>query len=164
MLRSFPHGCPCGFATDPQHTCVCSTQQIQRYKTRISGPLLDRIDIHVDVPPVHYADLASTTAAESSATVRARVNTARAQQRTRFTGTVIPHNAAMGVREIRQFCTLESTGERLLEQAMRHYGLSARAHDRIRKVARTIADLAGAETITAAHLSEAIQYRTLDRG
>jgi len=164
MLTAAMNPCPCGFATDPQHTCVCSTQQIQRYKTRISGPLLDRIDIHVDVPPVHYADLASTTAAESSATIRARVNTARAQQRTRFAGTVMPHNAAMGVRQIRQFCALDSAGERLLEQAMRHYGLSARAHDRIRKVARTIADLAGAETITAAHLSEAIQYRTLDRG
>ena len=164
MLTAAMNPCPCGFATDPQHTCVCSTQQIQRYRTRISGPLLDRIDIHVDVPPVHYADLASTTAAESSATIRARVNTARACQRARFSGMALPHNAAMGVREIRQFCALDSAGERLLEQAMRHYGLSARAHDRIRKVARTIADLAGAETITAAHLSEAIQYRTLDRG
>jgi len=163
LLCSFLHGCPCGFATDPQHTCVCSTQQIQRYRTRISGPLLDRIDIHVDVPPVHYADLASTTVAEPSATIRTRVNAARACQRARFTGTALPHNAAMGVRQIRQFCALDSAGERLLEQAMRHYGLSARAHDRIRKVARTIADLAGAETIAAEHLSEAIQYRTLDR-
>jgi len=163
MLTAAMNPCPCGFATDPQHTCVCSAQQIQRYKTRISGPLLDRIDIHVDVPPVHYADLASTTVAEPSATIRTRVNAARACQRARFTGTVLPHNAAMGVREIRQCCALDSTGERLLEQAMRHYGLSARAHDRIRKVARTIADLAGAETITAEHLSEAIQYRTLDR-
>jgi magnesium chelatase family protein len=164
MLTAAMNPCPCGFATDPQHTCVCSAQQIQRYRTRISGPLLDRIDIHVEVPPVHYADLASTMPTESSAAIRARVNTARTQQRTRFAGTAMPHNAAMGVREIRQFCVLDSAGERLLEQAMRHYGLSARAHDRIRKVARTIADLAGSETITAAHLSEAIQYRTLDRG
>jgi len=163
MLTAAMNPCPCGFSTDPQHTCVCSAQQIQRYRTRISGPLLDRIDIHVDVPPVHYADLASTTAAEPSATIRTRVNAARARQRARFTGTAMPHNAAMGVRQIRQFCALDSAGERLLEQAMRHYGLSARAHDRIRKVARTIADLAGAETITAEHLSEAIQYRTLDR-
>ena len=113
---------------------------------------------------MHYADLAATTAAETSAAIRTRVNAARAYQRRRFAGTAVPHNAAMGVREIRQFCALDSAGERLLEQAMRHYGLSARAHDRIRKVARTIADLAGAETIAAAHLSEAIQYRTLDRG
>ena len=163
MLRKKLHECPCGYATDPQHPCVCSAQQTQRYKARISGPLLDRIDIHVDVPPVHYADLAATTPAEPSVAIRTRVNAARVCQRTRFTGTAIPHNAAMGVREIRQFCVLDSAGERLLEQAMRHYGLSARAHDRIRKVARTIADLAGAETIAAAHLSEAIQYRTLDR-
>ena len=163
MLCSYLHGCPSGFATDPQHTCVCSAQQIQRYKTRISGPLLDRIDIHVEVPPVHYADLAATTAVEPSATIRSRINAARAYQRVRFAGTVLPHNAAMGVREIRQFCSLDSAGERLLEHAMRHYGLSARAHDRIRKVARTIADLAGAERIAPEHLSEAIQYRTLDR-
>ena len=139
-------------------------QQIQRYKTRISGPLLDRIDIHVEVPPVHYADLASTAAVEPSVMIRARVNTARERQRARFAGTAVPHNAAMGVREIRQFCVLDSAGERLLEQAMKHYGLSARAHDRIRKVARTIADLAGADYIALEHLSEAIQYRTLDRG
>ena len=163
MLTCAMNPCPCGYATDPQHPCVCSAQQTQRYKARISGPLLDRIDIHVDVPPVHYADLAATTPAEPSVAIRTRVNAARVCQRTRFAGTAIPHNAAMGVREIRQFCTLDSAGERLLEQAMRHYGLSARAHDRIRKVARTIADLAGAETIAAAHLSEAIQYRTLDR-
>jgi magnesium chelatase family protein len=164
MLTAAMNPCPCGFATDPQHTCVCSAQQIQRYRTRISGPLLDRIDIHVDVPPVHYADLASTAAAEPSRLIRARVNTARERQRSRFGGMTVPHNAAMGVREIRQFCTLDSAGERLLEQAMRHYGLSARAYDRIRKVARTIADLAGAETIAPEHLSEAIQYRTLERG
>ena len=112
---------------------------------------------------MHYADLASPTAAEPSATIRTRVNAARAHQRTRFTGMAVPHNAAMGVREVRQFCALDSAGERLLEQAMRHYGLSARAHDRIRKVARTIAGLVGARTITAEHLSEAIQYCTLDR-
>jgi magnesium chelatase family protein len=163
MLTAAMNPCPCGFATDPQHTCVCSTQQIQRYRTRISGPLLDRIDIHVDVPPVRYVELASTAIAESSAMVRTRVNAARALQRVRFAGTAIPHNAAMGVREIRQYCALDSASERLLEQAMRHYGLSARAHDRIRKVARTIADLADAEMIGAEHLSEAIQYRTLDR-
>lgn len=164
MLAAAMNPCPCGYLTDPQHACVCTTQQTQRYTTRISGPLLDRIDIHVDVPPVRYAELTSTVPAESSAMIRARVNAAREAQRLRFTGTAIPHNAAMGVREIRQYCSLDGAGERLLEQAMHHYGLSARAHDRIRKVARTIADLAGTPAIGVEHLSEAIQYRTLERG
>ena len=112
---------------------------------------------------MRYADLASSAAAEPSAAVRARVNTARQRQRARFAGTDIPHNAAMGVRNIRQYCKLDAAGERLLEQAMHRFGLSARAHDRIRKVARTIADLAGADAIGIEHLSEAVQYRTLDR-
>ena len=163
MLAAAMNPCPCGYSTDPQHTCVCSMQQIQRYKTRISGPLLDRIDIHVEVPPVQYADLASATTAEPSATIRTRINTARACQRARFTGTALPHNAAMGVREIRQFCALDSAGERLLEQAMRHYGLSARAHDRIRKVARTIADLEGAPRVTELHVAEALHFRLASR-
>jgi magnesium chelatase family protein len=163
MLSSYLHGCPCGFRTDPQRACLCSAQQIQRYHGRVSGPLLDRIDLYVDVPPVPYADLATPTSAEPSAVIRTRVNAARARQRMRFAGTPLPHNAAMGVREIRQYCQLDRVGEQLLEQAMRHFGLSARAYHRIRKVARTIADLAGEETITPVHLSEAIQYRTLDR-
>jgi magnesium chelatase family protein len=163
MLVAAMNPCPCGSKTDPQRTCLCSVQQIQRYNARVSGPLLDRIDIHVEVPPVRYAELASTEATETSADIRARVNAARARQQARFAGTAIPHNAAMGVREIRQYCQLDAAGERLLEQAMQHFGLSARAHDRIRKVARTIADLAGEEAIAPAHLSEAIQYRTLDR-
>jgi magnesium chelatase family protein len=163
MLVAAMNPCPCGYRTDPQRTCQCSTQQIQRYAARISGPLLDRIDIHIDVPPVHYAELASSAVAETSADIRARVNAARARQRSRFANTTVPHNAAMGVRDIRQYCTLDSQGERLLEQAMQRFGLSARAYDRIRKVARTIADLDGADRITPAHLSEAIQYRTLDR-
>jgi magnesium chelatase family protein len=163
MLATAMNPCPCGFANDPQHTCTCSAQQIQRYSGRVSGPLLDRIDLHVEVPPVRYAELASATTTEPSAAIRARVNTARARQRDRFAGTLLPHNAAMGVREIRQYCTLDAASARLLEQAMQHFGLSARAHDRILKVARTIADLAGDNAITPVHLSEAIQYRTLDR-
>jgi magnesium chelatase family protein len=163
MLAAAMNPCPCGFRTDPQRPCLCSTQQLQRYQARVSGPLLDRIDIYVDVPPVPYAELAAPAQAETSATIRARVNAARERQQARFTTSLLPHNAAMGVREIRQYCQLDPAGEQLLEQAMRHFGLSARAHDRIRKVARTIADLAGEERITPVHLSEAIQYRTLDR-
>ena len=163
MLAAAMNPCPCGYSTDPQRACHCSAQQLQRYTSRISGPLLDRIDIHIEVPPVHYADLASSAATEPSASVRTRVNAARQRQRARFAGTAIPHNAAMGVRNIRQYCKLDDAGERLLEQAMQRFGLSARAHDRIRKVARTIADLAGADAIGIEHLSEAVQYRTLDR-
>ena len=163
MLAAAMNPCPCGYSTDPQRACHCTAQQLQRYTGRISGPLLDRIDIHIEVPPVHYADLASAAAAEPSAAIRARVNVARQRQRARFAATDIPHNAAMGVRNIRQYCKLDAAGERLLEQAMHHFGLSARAHDRIRKVARTIADLAGADDIGIEHLSEAVQYRTLDR-
>ena len=163
MLAAAMNPCPCGYSTDPQRACQCSAQQLHRYTGRISGPLLDRIDIHIEVPPVQYADLTSSVASEPSAAVRARVNVARQRQRSRFAGTAIPHNAAMGVRGIRQYCKLDAAGERLLEQAMQRFGLSARAHDRIRKVARTIADLAGANAIGVEHLSEAVQYRTLDR-
>jgi magnesium chelatase family protein len=163
MLAAAMNPCPCGFATDPQRPCTCSAQQIQRYNARVSGPLLDRIDIHIEVPPVSYTDLSGPLDGETSAVIRARVNAARGRQQARFAGTAMPHNAAMGVREIRVYCRLDSAGEQMLEQAMQHFGLSARAHDRIRKVARTIADLEGSETITATHLAEAIQYRTLDR-
>ncbi|MCZ6875560.1 MAG: YifB family Mg chelatase-like AAA ATPase [bacterium] len=163
MLTAAMNPCPCGYATDPQHVCQCSAQQLQRYRARVSGPLLDRIDIHVEVPPVRYADLTANEPAEPSSAIRQRVNAARERQQARFVATSVPHNAAMGVRDIRQYCQLEAAGERLLEQAMQHFGLSARAYDRIRKVARTIADLEGVETISSTHLSEAIQYRTLDR-
>jgi magnesium chelatase family protein len=163
MLTAAMNPCMCGFLSDPNHICQCTAQQLQRYRARVSGPLLDRIDIHVEVPPVRYAELTDDTPAEPSSAIRSRVNAARARQQARFAGTPVTHNAAMGVRDIRQHCKLDAAGERLLEQAMQHFGLSARAHDRIRKVARTIADLDGAETITATHLSEAIQYRTLDR-
>jgi magnesium chelatase family protein len=136
---------------------------MQRYNARVSGPLLDRIDIHVEVLPVAYRDLTAPADGETSAVIRARVNAARERQHARFADTATPHNAGMGVREIRQYCQLDEAGERMLEQAMQHFGLSARAHDRIRKVARTIADLDDSEAITVAHLAEAIQYRTLDR-
>ena len=115
------------------------------------------------MPPVRYAELTGNEPAEASSAIRQRVNAARERQQARFVATSVPHNAAMGVRDIRQYCQLDGAGEGLLEQAMQHFGLSARAHDRIRKVARTIADLEGVETITSTHLSETIQYRRLDR-
>ena len=163
MLAAAMNPCPCGYSTDPQRDCLCTAQQLHRYSGRVSGPLLDRIDLHIEVPPVQYADLASRAVAEPSASIRGRVNAARQLQRERFAGSDIPRNAAMGVRTIRQHCKLDAAGERLLERAMQRFGLSARAHDRIRRVARTIADLAGADAIGIEHLSGAVQYRTLDR-
>jgi magnesium chelatase family protein len=138
---------------------------IQRYIAKISGPLLDRIDIHIEVPAVQYKELRGGAAAEGSAEIRARVLAARECQRVRFRkfGDKIYSNAQMTTRQIRVHCELGADAERLLERAMQQQGLTARAHDRILKVARTIADLEGAESLTVAHLAEAIQYRTLDR-
>jgi len=138
---------------------------IQRYISKISGPLLDRIDIHIDVPAVNYRELRSATMPESSADVRARVLRARQIQLDRFAQGAerIYSNAQMGSREIRKYCELGTEAEHLLERAIAKQGLSARAHDRILKVARTVADLAGAALIESGHIAEAIQYRTLDR-
>ena len=138
---------------------------IQRYVAKISGPLLDRIDIHIEVPAVQYKELRGGAAAEGSAEIRARVMAARARQRERFTKAKekIYSNAQMTTRQIRAYCELGPDAERLLERAMQQQGLTARAHDRILKVARTIADLEGAGNLSVAHLAEAIQYRTLDR-
>ena len=137
--------------------------QIQRYVSKISGPLLDRIDIHIDVPAVKFKELASDTPAESSAAIRARVVTSRHVQLERFTGEKIFNNAQMTPRLIRKFCLICSESKSLLENAITRLGLSARAYDRILKVSRTLADLEGKESIEPAHVSEAIQYRTLDR-
>jgi magnesium chelatase family protein len=138
---------------------------IQRYVAKISGPLLDRIDIHIEVPAVQYKELRGGAAAEGSAEIRGRVMAARDRQRQRFrkTSDKIYANAQMTTRQIRTHCELGADAERLLERAMQQQGLTARAHDRILKVARTIADLEAAEHLTVAHLAEAIQYRTLDR-
>ncbi len=138
---------------------------IQRYVAKISGPLLDRIDIHIEVPAVQYKELRGGAAAEGSAQIRARVMAARDRQRTRFSKAreKIYANAQMSTRQIRAHCELGADAERLLERARQQQGLTARAHDRILKVARTIADLDAADTLTVAHLAEAIQYRTLDR-
>jgi magnesium chelatase family protein len=163
MLVAAMNPCPCGFFTDPQHECRCSPIAIERYRARISGPLLDRIDIHVEVPAVKYHDLADRQAGESSAAIRERVDRARAIQLDRFRGTPVFANAQMGSQEIRTYCQVDAAGERLLEMALNRLGLSARAYTRILKVARTIADLDGAQALAAHHVSEAIQYRSLDR-
>jgi magnesium chelatase family protein len=155
--------CPCGFYGDTQRACSCTPPNIQRYLQRISGPLLDRIDIHLDVPGVKYKELRAEASAESSADIRARVERGRHAQLERFAGSKIYSNAQMTPRLIRKHCRLDAASEQLLENAMTRMGLSARAHDRILKVARTIADLEGGKAIEPKHIAEAIQYRTLDR-
>ena len=164
MLAAAMNPCPCGFWNDPTRECRCTPMQIQRYVGRISGPLLDRIDIHVDVPAVRFKELAGEGApAESSADIRARVAAARARQSARFGGEGIFANAQMSPRQIRGFCRIDAECERLLESAMARKGLSARAYDRILKVSRTIADLDAADDIRPPHVAEAGGYRSLDR-
>ncbi|MEW6664088.1 MAG: YifB family Mg chelatase-like AAA ATPase [Thermodesulfobacteriota bacterium] len=163
MLVAAMNPCPCGFLGDPKRECTCAYHQIQRYRSKVSGPLLDRIDIHVEVPPVEYKDLASTGGGETSAGMLERVKKARDVQVNRLHRTKIHANARMNSRQIRQFCELDSESMDLLEKAMNKFGLSARAHSRILKISRTIADLAESERIQANHVAEAIQYRTLDR-
>lgn len=163
MLASAMNPCPCGFFNDPTRECKCTPLQIQRYVSKISGPLLDRIDIHIDVPAVKFKELASDTPSESSAEIRARVVAARAIQRARFQSEKIFNNAQMSPRLIRKHCLIDTPSKALLENAITRLGLSARAYDRILKVSRTLADLEGKESIGVEHVSEAIQYRTLDR-
>ncbi|HXE04901.1 MAG TPA: YifB family Mg chelatase-like AAA ATPase [Bryobacteraceae bacterium] len=165
MLAAAMNPCPCGFFNDKSRECLCTPPMIQRYVAKISGPLLDRIDIHIEVPAVQYKELRGGAAAEGSAQIRSRVMAARDRQRDRFEkhGEKIFANAQMTTRQIRAYCELGPDAERLLERAMQQQGLTARAHDRILKVARTVADLEGADQLTVAHLAEAIQYRTLDR-
>ncbi len=154
--------CPCGFYTDPEKECTCSMTMVKRYQKKISGPLMDRIDIHVEVPRVPFEKLSDKRTGEPSATVRERVEQARAIQRERFenaNGTAAQTNADMGPGEVRQFCQLDDTGTQLLKTAMQQMQLSARAYHRILKLARTIADLAGEADIQTTHLAEAIQYR-----
>jgi magnesium chelatase family protein len=151
--------CPCGYYGDPVKECTCSQMTVTRYQKRLSGPLLDRIDIHLEVPRVQYEKLSSERQGEPSARVRERVELARATQRRRFAGTPLSTNADMGPAEIRQYCAIDDAGKALLKAAMQQLHLSARAYHRTLKLARTIADLAGAERIEPAHLAEAIQYR-----
>ena len=164
MLAAAMNPCPCGFFGDGTRECHCTPAQIQRYVSKISGPLLDRIDIHIEVPAVKYKELRGESTAEDSASVRARVMKARQRQVERFSGEKhLYANAQMPPKMIRKYCAISAEGEKLLESAITRLGLSARAHDRILKVARTIADLDGGEGIESRHLSEAVQYRSLDR-
>jgi magnesium chelatase family protein len=163
MLVAAMNPCVCGFLTDPQKECICTPIQIQRYRSRVSGPLLDRIDIQIEVPGLRYQELASKDAGENSSAIRQRVNRARAIQLQRFEKTKIHANAQMGAREIRRHCIVKEDADKLLETAINKLGLSARAYSRVLKVGRTIADLAGVENIEASHIAEAIQYRSLDR-
>ena len=163
MLVAAMNPCSCGFFGDPQHECTCSPQQVQRYRAKISGPLLDRIDIQVEVPAVKYKELSDKATGEDSAAIRTRVNHAREIQLQRFQQRRIFCNAQMSSRDIRTYCQLDTAGEKLLENAMQRLGLSARAYTRILKVARTVADLASEENLTGAHIAQAIQYRALDR-
>ncbi|NDY42159.1 YifB family Mg chelatase-like AAA ATPase [Dissulfurirhabdus thermomarina] len=156
--------CPCGYYGDPQRPCTCHPREVHRYRRRISGPLLDRIDIQIEVPAVPYRDLARSRRGEPSAEIRRRVLAARERQHRRFAGLPLHCNAQMGAREVRRFCRLETEALSFLEEASRRLHLSARAFHRIQKIARTIADLEAAPDIRLPHVAEAVQYRSLDRG
>jgi magnesium chelatase family protein len=165
MLAAAMNPCPCGFHNDRTRDCQCTPPMIQRYISKISGPLMDRIDIHIDVPAVNYKEMRSGTEPEGSGKIRERVVLARQRQLERFATSQqrLYCNAQMSSRHIRSFCELSADCERLIERAMTQQGLSARAHDRILKVARTIADLEGVADLNPKHIAEAIQYRSLDR-
>lgn len=163
MLVAAMNPCPCGYFSDPNHECTCTYTKIQRYRSKVSGPLMDRIDIHVEVPAVRYRDLAGQHEAETSADIRERINRARAIQSERLKRTRIHCNAQMSNRQIKKYCFVDQDSHMLLEGAIDKLGLSARAFTRILRIARTIADLEQAADIAAHHVSEAIQYRSLDR-
>ncbi|RYG01989.1 MAG: ATP-binding protein, partial [Chitinophagaceae bacterium] len=164
MLIASMNPCPCGFFNHPEKECLCAPGVVQKYLSKISGPLLDRIDLHVEVTPVNFSELSSSREAEKSSEIRARVMKARTVQDHRFAANDALHfNAQMSSNMVRQICKIDETGQSLIKKAMEKLGLSARAYDRILKVARTIADLAESENITAEHLAEAIHYRSLDR-
>jgi magnesium chelatase family protein len=157
------HPCQCGWYGDPLHNCTCTPPLIQRYLARVSGPLLDRIDLHIQVPAVKYQELAQDEKCEDSAAIRERILAARCIQGKRLEAFGIFCNAQMTPRTLRRFCKLDAASEKQMENAITRLGLSARAYDRILRVSRTMADLEGNDNIEARHVSEAIQYRTLDR-
>ena len=164
MLIASMNPCPCGYYNHPEKDCVCSTVNVQRYLNKVSGPLLDRIDLHVEVVPIRFEELTAPHKNEASHLVRGRVVKARNIQAKRFQDhTQLYTNARMSSTMTKVFCPISKAGQKLLQVAMEKLGLSARAYERILKVARTIADLAGSENISEVHLAEAIQYRSLDR-
>jgi magnesium chelatase family protein len=164
MLVCAMNPCPCGYYGDSRHQCTCTPSQIHRYRQKVSGPLLDRIDIHIEVPAVPYKDLSDDLSGEPSSVIKTRVQKAKEIQIERFNKDNIYSNAKMRSRHIKKYCHLKQEAKDMLETAMHRLGLSARAYTRILKVSRTIADIAGSEHIEAEHVSEAIQYRSLDRG
>jgi magnesium chelatase family protein len=164
MLAAAMNPCPCGYLGDTIHPCCCEPMEVERYRSRISGPLLDRIDIHLEVPAVAYRDLVGAPSEEPSVAIRARVERARVVQRERFRGRPGLHaNAHMAARDLRRHCRTSGPVEALLRDAVNRLGLSARAYHRVLKIARTIADLEDSAELTTAHVGEAIQYRSLDR-
>jgi magnesium chelatase family protein len=162
MLVCAMNPCKCGWYGDPSGRCTCSEMAVENYRSRISGPMLDRIDIIVEVPAVHFEDLKRRAEAEPSAAIKERVNAARARQHRRFGESSGMCNARMGPTELRYHCVLDDESAELMKQAFEAFGLTARSYDRILKVARTIADLEGSENITSEHIAEAIQYRTVN--
>ena len=163
IFASSMNPCNCGFFGDPRHPCRCTNAQIQRYRAKLSAPLLDRIDIQIEVPRLDYSVIETKTVPESSAVIRERVKVARARQTARFKGSKIITNSEMGPRQVKKYCPLNNEARALAKQAFNRLGMSMRAYDRILKVSRTIADLESSEEIAAHHLAEAIQYRNLDR-
>jgi len=163
ILVASMNPCPCGYMGDPKHVCKCTAMQVEKYMGRISGPLLDRIDLHIEVPAVPFGELSSTADGTGSTSMREQVYRARAVQAERFGHGVGATNSRMTPRQLRRFCPLDSECQGLLQSAMEDLGLSARAHDRILRMSRTIADLDRSPAIRVEHLSEAIGYRSLDR-
>ena len=163
MLVAALNPCPCGYRSDPRRDCNCTPPQIERYMGKISGPLLDRIDIHVEVPAAEFKELSSKKPGTSSELIHEQVVNARKAQLERFQGTTINYNAQMTSRQIRQYCKLDSQCMNILKVSVNELGLSARAHDKVLRLARTIADLESCDQIQINHLTEAINYRMLDR-
>jgi magnesium chelatase family protein len=163
MLVAAMNPCPCGYLGDPRHACKCPAQAVERYMARVSGPLLDRIDLHVEVPAVPFEELSARADGTDSATMREQVVRVRGVQQQRFGPGSVTLNGRMSTRQLRRHCELDDAGRKVLQAAMEGLGLSARAHDRILRVARTVADLEGSDRLEAQHVVEAIGYRSLDR-